>query len=281
MERIKEALERAREERAGAGSSGGQPRARSDASRPVAVAPDEIEYTQTRVIPLDSARLVERRIVAHLPAHPAADAYRVLRTQVLRRMTDNGWSTLMVTSPTEGNGKTLTAINLAISMAREVNHTVLLVDFDLRRPTIGGFFSDAPMPGISDHLLHRQPLSEMLFNPSIERLMVLPGHEALADSSSERLSSPQVVELVEEIKNRYPARIIIFDLPPLLQFDDVLAFSPYVDAALLVVEEGATTDLQLRRSHELLQNVNLCGVVLNKSREESSAYGSGYGYAHG
>ncbi|HQN42228.1 MAG TPA: hypothetical protein PK724_08980, partial [Pseudomonadales bacterium] len=57
--------------------------------------------------------------------------------------------------------------------------------------------------------------------------------------------------------------------------------TPYVDAALLVVEEGATTDLQLRRSHELLQNVNLCGVVLNKSREESSAYGSGYGYAHG
>ena len=89
----------------------------------------------------------------------------------------------------------------------------------------------------------------------------------------------QMVEIARAVHHK--ARIIIFDLPPLLQFDDVLAFSPYVDAALLVVEEGATTDTQLRRSHELLQEVNLCGVVLNKSREESSAYGSGYGYAYG
>lgn len=279
MERIKEALERAREERAGQTESSVTSN-RSSAGQSDLVAPVEIEYTQTRVVPLDPDRLAERRIVAHLPANPVADAYKVLRTQVLRRMIDNGWSALAVTSPTEGNGKTTTAINLAISLAREVNHTVLLVDFDLRRPTISSYFVDAEAPGISDYLQQQQPLSEILFNPSIERLVVLPGREGFADSS-EKLSSPRVVELVEELKSRYPSRIIIFDLPPLLQFDDVLAFSPYIDAILLVTEEDKTTSEQLRRSRELLQNVNLCGVVLNKSNEEASGYSGGYGYAYG
>ena len=105
----------------------------------------------------------------------------------------------------------------------------------------------------------------MLFNPSIERLVVLPGRETMLNSS-EALSAPTMVHLVEELKNRYPSRLVIFDLPPILSSDDALAFSPYIDAVLLVIEEGKTSSDELAQSLEILQPVNIIGTVLNKSK---------------
>ncbi len=187
------------------------------------------------------------------------------------------WSALAVTSPTMGNGKTVTAVNLAISLAREVNHTVLLVDFDLKRPNVHNFFTDEPGPGISDYVSRDVPLTEILFNPGIERLVVLPGNEAMEDSS-EVLLAPKMLELVEELKSRYPNRIVIFDLPPALFFDDVLAFSPYIDAVLMVAEEGVTTKQQLQQACGMIDAERLCGVVLNKSTAPHTDMGAQYGY---
>lgn len=270
MERIKKALERARQEREAAlGNNAAQPASAAAAARTAVRSPAEerIEYTQTRVVPVSQAALKRNRVLTGLGPGPIADAYGMLRTRVLHRMRQNGWQALAVTSPGQGEGKTLTAINLAISLAREVNHTVLLVDFDLRRPSIHRYFGYQPPKGLSDYVAGEATVGEILFNPSVERLVVLPNTKPMLNSS-EVLSSPTVVQLVEELKSRYPERLVIFDLPPLLSTDDALAFSPYVDAVLMVVEEGGTKRDQLERAVEMLGgNATLLGTVLNKSRE--------------
>jgi protein-tyrosine kinase len=114
-----------------------------------------IEFTETRTLQLAPDIIDQQRLVATAEEGVMADAYRILRTRVLQRMKGNGWRSIAITSMTEHNGKTLTAVNLAISMAKEVNHTVLLVDLDLRRPNVGRCFSHEAAPGLSDHLLNR------------------------------------------------------------------------------------------------------------------------------
>lgn len=226
---------------------------------------ENIVYSSSRVVEMDPTTLRKNRVIVGMEPGPVTDAYRLLRTQVLQRMRENNWNTLAIVSPTSHAGKCLTAVNLAVSMAMEVNQTVLLVDLDLRNPHVHTYFDYVPEKGISDFLKHGTPLNEIMFNPSIERLVVLPGRERM-HNSSETLSAPKMVSLVEELKTRYPGRFVLFNLPPFLTTDDVLAFSPYVDAVLLVVEEGKTTSDELVQAKSLLQTVNIIGTVLNKGR---------------
>lgn len=267
MERIKQALELARADRRRAGknaaASGARQRRRTHGHQ-------EIVYTQTRSLEV-APDFLRRRHVISGRTDPVADAYKVLRTQVLQIMRDNDLRSLAVTSPTEGAGKTLTAVNLAISFAREMNQTVLLVDLDLRQPRVADHFSDEPMRGLSDYLLQDCPLNELLFHPGIERLVVLPGNQPV-DHSSEALSSPKMVDLVTELRDRYESRILVFDMPPVLGGDDVLAFSPYFDSALLVAEAGRTKKSDLRRTVELLEKCALLGTVLNKGGRPGAHY---------
>lgn len=230
-----------------------------------------VTYSRTTTISVDAERLREQRIILN-GRDPVADAYKVLRTHVLQRMRANGWKTLAVTSPSEGNGKTLTAINLAISLAREVNQTILLVDLDLRRPSLGRYFVAGPVRGISDYLTEGADLADILLHPGIERLVLLPGNHSFAQSS-EMLSSPRMVQLVDDLRSRYADRLIIFDMAPLLTGDDVLAFLPYVDAVMIVIEEGRTTSQEVAHACRLLGHKNIIGTVLNKSHDNSSRGG--------
>ena len=224
----------------------------------------EIHYSCTKNISVDQEVLERNRIVSALPEHELTDAYRVLRTRILQNLNANDWNSLAITSPATGCGKTLTSINLAISLAREINRTVLLADFDLRRPSIHEYFDYEPQYGLSDFLRHDVPLEEVLFSPSIDRLSILPGREAITNSS-EMLRSPKMERLVSELKGRYKDRLVIFDLPPLLALDDAIAFKPYPDAMLLVAEDGETKKDDLLKSIEMLQGTPLLGTVLNKS----------------
>lgn len=224
-----------------------------------------ILYSKTRVVELDSAVLEKNKVIHAGGTDEKTAAYKLLRTQILHRMRENNWKSLAITSPREGEGRTLTAINLAISLARDVNHTVLLVDLDMRRPSVANYLGFNPTIGIDDCLLDNVPVQEALFNPGIERLVVLPCRNSFS-SSSELLSSPPMQKLAEELKARYPERLVIFDLPPLLARDDLLAFSPYIDAALLVAREGKTRKADLQRAMEMLKSVNVIGTVLNHSQ---------------
>lgn len=265
MERIKEALDRARKERQEQQGPGNATTVTVGAEAPGK--PDslkDIQYTQTRVIDVSPGLLKDKRVVAMQQHDMVKDAYRILRTQILQRMRENRWNTLAITSPRAGEGKTLTAVNLAISLASEGNQTVLLVDLDLRRPGIHALFSHQPEKGISDYLTDNIPLSEILFNPGIDRLVVVPAGEPIVDSS-ELLSKQRMTDLVIELKQRYPSRLVLFDLPPLLMTDDALAFLPNVDAALVVLEEGKTQKEDLLHAIELLKGTNVLGTVLNKA----------------
>lgn len=259
MERIKQALEKARLQRQLDGTA-------PTSSRSVATTVSgPVTYTHTRTVGTEKKILQERRIISGYEQNSFTDAYKILRTQVFQRLRDKGWNSLAITSPGDNEGKTLTAVNLAISLAMEVDYTVLLVDADLRQPSVHTYFGIDAEYGLSDYLSADKPLSELLVHPAeIPHLVLLPGGKPLANSS-EMLNSPKMSRLVSELKKRYPARIILFDLPPLLSTADAMAFIPYVDAALLVLEEGKTQSDAVKRAVGLLQGTNLLGTVLNKS----------------
>lgn len=263
MERIKQALEKARQER--------QLRQGDDvilSGIPLHGAAGETGERTTAPVSLDEDVLRENRVITGLAPGPYTEAYNLLRTRILQVFRENKWNTLAVTSPGANAGKTLTAINLAISIAREVDYTVLLVDANLQSPRMLDHFGLAPRKGLSEYLTENVPIADLLFKPGIvEHLVVLPGGRPLGNSS-EMLSSPRMGRLVEEMKSRYPSRIIIFDLPPLLTSSDTLAFVPHVDAALLVVEEGTTRKDELERAADLLGATNIVGTVLNKAESK-------------
>ena len=263
MERIKQALDKARQERQLRQGASPAPESRPRTGT------GDIAFDQTRTVTVDEALLRENRVVTGLEPGPFTDAYNMLRTQVLQRFKENNWNVLAVTSPGPSEGKTLTALNLAISIAREVDYTVLLVDANLRHPWMLEHLGLEQHKGLSDYLSDDIPISELLIRPGrVEHLVVLPGGQPVTDSA-EMLNSPKMEKLVEDMKSRYHSRIIIFDLPPVLTSADALAFSPYVDAALLVVEEGVTRKQDVERAIDLLSSTNIVGTVLNKAERDS------------
>lgn len=266
MERIADALELARQNAAPAGviRSNRVTRLHEEEDQPPTAA--EIKYTRTRTVTVPAEMLREQRIVAGFDSGGYKDAYKILCTQIVQRLRDNGWNALAVTSPGSREGKTLTAINLAISLGREVDQTVLLVDADLRSPRIHRYFGLPPGPGLSDFLISNTPLQDILVHPGLGRFVILPGGKPILNSS-EMLGSQKMMSLVQELKTRYPSRIVVFDLPPVLSAADALAFAPYVDAAVMVVEEGGSDRDEVQRAAEMLSSTRLIGTILNKSRQ--------------
>ena len=233
-----------------------------------------IVYTRTRSVAIPLSVLRHRRVMAAYDKGPFVDAFKILRTQIMRRLRENDWNVVGVTSPGHGEGKTLTAVNLAVSLAMEAAQTVLLVDANLRNPNVHEVFGLKDCPGLADYLLDNRPLEDLLVHPRIGRFVLLPGGRAVSNST-EILTSPKMLSLVEELKHRYPSRVVIFDLPPLLFTADVLAFSPYTDALLLVVQEGQTTSEEVQRALSLIKNSQpVLGTVLNKSGQLSSTAAS-------
>lgn len=223
-----------------------------------------IKYTQSKIIKVAHDILCCNRLMAFFDDSPVCDQYKILRTQILHKTKEEGLNTILVTSPGESEGKSITAANLAISLAREVVHTVLLVDADLRNPSLHSLFGIESDKGLSDCLLNDMPVSEFLINPGINKLTILPGRDKLLNST-EIIGSPKMRELVHEMKNRYHDRYIIFDSPPLLGSADTLILSQYVDSVILVVEYGKTQKDQIEKALELLKERNLVGTILNKT----------------
>lgn len=245
-----------------------------DSSGSAAVAPapastpafeiERLEWVQPDVDLLEQNRIVidERSI--------ASAAYKVLRTRVLQRMRRNGWKTLAVTGTCPNEGKTLTAINLSINLAWHLTTSVVLVDMDLRSPSVHRYLGIDARYGLMDYLNGDVPLVRAGVRPGIERLGVIMNDRPVANAS-ELLTAPETVGLIEEVK-RGDDRIAIFDMPPVFAGDDVLAFAPLVDAVLIVLSQGTTQRSSLVGLRELLQNVNVIGTVLNRSSARVAPY---------
>jgi capsular exopolysaccharide synthesis family protein len=267
MDRIQKALDKAKA-KARQKQTMVKPSPRSSTSTHVEV-PEvsdfhDIEYTYTKVIEASPRDLEERRVIAGLYNHTQSGVFRMLRTQILKKMRSNQWGSIAITSPTAGEGKSLVAANLAVAIAMELNQTVLLVDMDLRNPSVAKYFNLDVDKGLKDYLEQDIELKDVLINPGIKRLVVLPGKDR-AEDSAELLSAPKMTKLVEDIKAQYDSRIIIFDVPPILQTDDVVLASAYFDCSLLVIEDGKNNKANLKKAMQLLEGSQLIGTVVNKS----------------
>lgn len=230
-----------------------------------------IVYSETRVLNRPSQALSKARIVAGDGDDAVTRAYKLLRTQVMHRMAEKGWQTLAIVSPGASEGKTLTAINLGIALAGSVQHTVMLVDCDWRKPSVHNYFEYEPEHDIQTYLSGKEPLSASLVNPGIPRFCFLPCRAPI-HQSSERLGSSLVGSFVAELRERYANRIVMFDMPPMLLTDDCLSFLPHVDCALVVVEEDRTSREDLEDTLELIGRDKLLGTVLNKSNVSLAEY---------
>lgn len=223
------------------------------------------EYTESQPITLSPEVLRQNRIITGADDGPIVDTYGLLRTRILKLMRQNGWKTIGVTSPNASVGKTVTAINLSISIAQEHNYSVLLVDADLRKPGISKTLGIKLEAGLDDYLLGQKLHEEVFLYPQIKHLVIMPTKK-VQSGSSELLSSPRMKKFIEQAKLRYAERLVVFDLPPILVGDDVVALSQHLDAVLMVVEDGKTQSDELQHATDLLQDVNVLGVVLNKAR---------------
>jgi non-specific protein-tyrosine kinase len=193
------------------------------------------------------------------------DQVKILQTQVLSEMERIPGNTMLVTSPRSSAGKTVTAVNLAISISHKLDRTVLLVEANLKAPAIQKYLGLKRGPGLSDYLLREAELPDLFINPGIEKLVLLPAGRPHTNSA-ELLGSPRMESLVSEMKSRYPDRFLIFDGSPLLTGADALVLSRFMDGILLVVEAEKTAAKDLERSLELLKGMKVIGTVLNKAR---------------
>ncbi len=265
MDRITKAVERARKDNQSGGKASSGRRlgnGKSYGGSPI------------RKISVSEDLLKENRIITNKINAEYSQVYKTLRTHVWHKMRTHGWNTLAVTSSNPGEGKSLTAINLAINLAlMEVEQTIILIDMDMRNPSVHRYFGLDPEFGVSDYLVTGTSLDDIMVDPGIGRFCVVPGSIALPNSS-EILSSPRTARLIDEIKARFPSNIIIFDMPPILLTDDVLVLSPYIDSTLLVIEEGKTLAKDASRALDALGRNNLIGTVLNKAEVKVRQYGN-------
>jgi len=206
-------------------------------------------------------------------------AYRMLRTRVLHLMRSNRWSTLALTSPGAGEGKSVTAINLALSLAREQNQNVFLIDLDMSNPSVCAYLGITPPRGIVHFFAGTLEPQQVFFSVGIERLAIAGGVEA-TPFSSELLASGRLELLLKYVSSISPGALILLDLPPVLATDDFLVAAPRADATLLVLAEGKTRRDGVVRAMELLSGFTLAGVMLNRSRERvTDYYGRRYYYS--
>jgi protein-tyrosine kinase len=232
--------------------------------------PENFVPVQYRPAPVDPQAMERNRVLLRVPDVGISRAYKILRTRVLHRLAANNWFSLGITGTMAGEGKSLTSVNLALALAQDVNTSVFLVDLDLQRPQLGNYLGMSYEHGLTDYLTGQVELDQIIYDIGVKRLAVIPNASSV-ENSSELLGSPRMGEFLTSLEAQIPRRIIVFDMPPLLVTDDVLAFAPRVDTFLLVVSQGQTARRTLANAKEVLAEVNLMGVVLNRSTERNDS----------
>ena len=207
-------------------------------------------------------------VAANNPHTPIAEEYRKLKT-VLVHLTKKAafQNTLMVTSSLCSEGKSITSLNLAISLAQEHDHTVLLVDADLRKPMLHSYLGIAPKVGLSDCITKGVDVGKAIIRTGIGKLSFLPAGERV-ENPVEFFSSHQMKELLLEMKKRYADRYIIIDTPPVLPYTESRTMSTLVDAIVLVVKKGMASLHEINEAIGYVKGAELLGIVFNETTAE-------------
>lgn len=222
-------------------------------------------------VTLDAALMKRNRIVAFQGGQDAT-AIDVLRTRILQQMRDNGWRRLAITSPTAACGKSTIALNIALSMQRLSALRTMLMEVDLRRPSM------ARLCGIKQDISFGQVLDGTRdFSDNALRYganLVISSHNRPSRTTAEILAGPTVPNVLTAIEMEFAPDVVLFDMPPMLEADDMMAFARHVDCVLLVAGAESTTIKELDMCEtDLATQTNVMGVVLNKCRYMGPEYG--------
>lgn len=257
MEKLQAALEKARDKRENIQESSAAPQVRTRGK------PTTREERWQAIAPFQvSDQLLETHRVVTREASPSAAPFDILRTKLLIQMRQNGWRRLAITSPMPNAGKTTVACNLALGLGRQRDMHSILMDLDLRSPSVSNFFETKPPQDIGKMLTRKVPFEEqaLRFGENVICSMSgTPDHDPtrllLAEESS---------EVIDEIEVTYDPDLIIFDLPSVLVNDDTRAFLKNVDCALIVARTNTTRYSQLDVcEREVAEQTNVLGTVLN------------------
>jgi protein-tyrosine kinase len=283
---IEAALEKTKLLRGTRQASPGQPAAAAHAYSRRPVDPGVLPTTQihARRVAFDPHVARENRLLlgATVPEdRGTVAAYGMLRTRILHRARSKGWQTIGVTSAAPKDGKSLTTVNLALSLARENNSVVVLLDLDMRNPSVCRTLGITPQHELRDFFeLRIETPDDLFMSIGIDNLLIA-GNLTATQNSAELLASSRLEELLAFIRSSTTNPIVLIDLPPVLSPDDALVVAPRIDALVLVASEGITPRADLEKASELLADFQVAGVVLNRSTDASQRYGYGYGYGYG
>jgi exopolysaccharide/PEP-CTERM locus tyrosine autokinase len=220
------------------------------------------------------------------PASPRStqgDQFRVIKRPLIANAVGRGAAALthgnliMVTSALAGEGKTYTAVNLAMSIAAELDHTVMLVDADVARPSVLKVLGLPPGPGLLEVLEGKAALPEVLLRTNVDKLTVLPAGSQ-HQRATELLASEAMNSLLDDMATRYPDRIIIFDSPPLLLTTEARALATHMGQIVMVVQAGRTMQSDVQHALSTIESCPVRLMVLNKARTDGPG---GYGYGYG
>lgn len=282
MERIQAAIQKAKEQRtaapfgstASAAPAGPARVPGAHAARPQHRAPGAIgpAWAEIAAFEPDPHTLERNRIVTFGDSDPAHAVYDMMRTKILRAMRQNGWTSLGITSPTSGCGKTTTCLNLAFSFAHQPDLRTVLVDLDLRRPSVARSIGLAQAQSMASVLQGTRPVAENFVRYG-ENLAIGTNASAMR-KSSELLLNAMTTQGVAHLKAQFLPDVLIYDLPPMLMSDDATAFLPHLDCVLLIAgAEKSRLDEVDKCEQDLAEQTNVLGVVLNKCRYSSESYG--------
>ena len=216
----------------------------------------------------DKFHLDSDLVSLHAPASPEAELFRILRSKVLFPREGRPPRSIMVTSTTSGEGKSFVAANLAVNLAKNIDQHVLLIDCDLREPSVHNKFGFGMAHGLSEYLSNGTALQQVLLKTAIDKLTLLPAGTP-PSNPAEILSSDKMEALIDELIARYDDRYLIIDAPPPLMVPDTGALIQKVDGILLVVNYGQTNFDLIDELIEQVGKEKIIGAVINRSKSRS------------
>ncbi len=264
-------------------------------ANPTANSEEAIAHAAERTLryeELDLARLKEAGMVTPDAARSQIfEEFRLIKRPLLKNAFNQGptpihrGNLIMVTSCMPGEGKSFCSLNLAMSIAMEMDHTVLLIDADVAKPSIPRMLNIEGGLGLMDVLLEDNlPISQALIRTNIDKLKLLTAGRH-HPNATELLASGGMRDLLDEMSSRYSDRIIIFDSPPLLATTESRVLAAQMGQVVVVVEAGKTTQQSLREGLHHVETCETVSLLLNKSKFKGGSgyygYGSGYGYGYG